>query len=118
MNSSDYMIHARSRGETFGLAIAEFSIRNKPVISYSDSPEKAHLDILDDKCFKYSSRDELFNLLINLDKNSLSKSTVQKLIDAFRVFAFYEKRGNFYALFSVFIMSLFFLKKNYFKVKF
>ncbi len=44
-------------------------------------------------------------------QNSLSKSTVQKLIDAFRVFAFYEKRGNFYALFSVFIMSLFFLKK-------
>ena len=46
VNASDCMIHARARGETFGLAIAEFSIRNKPIIAYSNPPEKAHLDIL------------------------------------------------------------------------
>tara|TARA_Y200000002_G_scaffold287651_1_gene241797 strand:+ start:173 stop:1192 length:1020 start_codon:yes stop_codon:yes gene_type:complete len=75
VNTSDYMIHARTRGETFGLAVAEFSIRNKPVISYSGSPEKAHLDVLGDKCFKYSNSEELYNLLINLNKDSLVTST-------------------------------------------
>ena len=43
--------------------------------------------------------------------NSLSKSTTQKLLDSFKVFNKYEKRGRFYALFSTFIMSLFYLKK-------
>ena len=73
INSSDYMIHARSRGETFGLAIAEFSARNKPIITYSGSPEKAHLDFLNNKCFKYSSKNSLYDMLINLNKNKLSK---------------------------------------------
>ena len=29
----DAMLHARRDGETFGLAVAEFSVRNKPVIT-------------------------------------------------------------------------------------
>ena len=33
INTCDAMIHARSNGETFGLAIAEFSLKNKPVIT-------------------------------------------------------------------------------------
>lgn len=74
VNTSDYMIHARFRGETFGLAVAEFSIRNKPVISYSESPEKAHLDMLGDKCLKYSNKDELYRIFINIKKISLTKS--------------------------------------------
>ena len=73
VNTSDYMLHARSRGETFGLAIAEFSIRNKPIISFSESPEKAHLDMLGDKCLKYSNKDNLYNLLVNLKKVGQSK---------------------------------------------
>lgn len=32
-SACDAMLHARSDGETFGLAVAEFSIRNKPVIT-------------------------------------------------------------------------------------
>ena len=59
VNASDCMIHARARGETFGLAIAEFSIRNKPIIAYSNPPEKAHLDILGKKCFVYNNKDDL-----------------------------------------------------------
>jgi hypothetical protein len=34
------MLHARSNGETFGLSIAEFSIRNKPIITFK--PIKSH----------------------------------------------------------------------------
>ena len=69
INTSDYMIHARSRGETFGLAIAEFSIKNKPIITYSKSHEKAHLEMLGEKSINYSSKDDLKKILINLKKN-------------------------------------------------
>ena len=34
INTCDCMIHARTDGETFGLAIAEFSTLNKPIISH------------------------------------------------------------------------------------
>lgn len=73
INSADYMIHARSRGETFGLAVAEFSICNKPIIVYSNVPEKAHLDMLGEKSIQFSNEKELYEILINLDKSSLSK---------------------------------------------
>ena len=36
INSCDAMIHARKGGETFGSAIAEFSIKNKPIITKID----------------------------------------------------------------------------------
>jgi hypothetical protein len=69
INTCDYMIHARERGETFGLAVAEFSIQNKPVITYAASPEKAHLDILQDNCLKYSNYENWLTILKNLKKN-------------------------------------------------
>lgn len=34
INTCDAMIHARIDGETFGLSIAEFSIKNKPIITW------------------------------------------------------------------------------------
>ena len=43
------MIHARQEGESFGIAVGEFSFCNKPVITYSQSPEKNHLVTLGDK---------------------------------------------------------------------
>ena len=43
VNTSDAMIHARSMGETFGLSIAEFSIRNKPIITYKGGVDSAHV---------------------------------------------------------------------------
>ena len=51
INTCDVMIHARERGETFGLAIAEFSSQNKPIITYSLSPERCHIDILGNNQF-------------------------------------------------------------------
>lgn len=42
INTCDAMIHARSRGETFGIAVGEFDICDKPIVTYAFSPEKAH----------------------------------------------------------------------------
>lgn len=58
INTCDAMIHARKDGETFGCSIAEFSIRNKPIIT-ANSGDKAHLQILKDKAFIYNNPLEL-----------------------------------------------------------
>ena len=66
VNACDAMIHARSGGETFGLAVAEFAQANKPVITYSLSGERCHLDILGERAILYSNEDEVYDILNNL----------------------------------------------------
>lgn len=63
INTCDAMLHARTRGETFGIACGEFSIKNKPVITYGFSPEKCHLDILKDKAIVYYNFSDLRKIL-------------------------------------------------------
>jgi hypothetical protein len=46
INTSNAMLHARTRGETFGIAIGEFAICDKPVLTHAQSPELAQLDML------------------------------------------------------------------------
>lgn len=83
INTTDAMLHARSDGETFGLGIGEFSIKNKPVITYSP-PIKfrlkevvrsylgrrpiysmAHIQNLKDKAICYHNQKELYKILVN-----------------------------------------------------
>lgn len=45
IETADAMVHGRSDGETFGLAIGEFSLFNKPVVTTSRG-DTAHIDIL------------------------------------------------------------------------
>jgi hypothetical protein len=71
INTCDIMIHARERGETFGLAIAEFSTKNKPIITYSNSSEKCHISILGDKGIYYSNYNDLYNILNNIQKSDI-----------------------------------------------
>lgn len=59
INSCDAMLHARVEGESFGLAVAEFSIRNKPVMTMRSAIDNCHLDILGDKALVYSSEGEI-----------------------------------------------------------
>jgi hypothetical protein len=59
INTCDVMLHARARGETFGLACGEFAVCKVPIISYALSPERAHLEILGSACTTYSSADDL-----------------------------------------------------------
>lgn len=54
----DAMIHARLSGETFGLAVAEFSVRNLPVITYP-GVSREHIRILGDRAYVYNDADEL-----------------------------------------------------------
>jgi hypothetical protein len=65
INTCDALLHARGRGETFGLACGEFSVKNKPVFTYGLSPEKNHIEILKDKAILYNTESELFKKLDN-----------------------------------------------------
>jgi hypothetical protein len=46
IHACDAMLHARSRGETFGIAVGEFAINGKLVLTYGASPERAHIEQL------------------------------------------------------------------------
>ena len=67
INTCNAMIHARIDGETFGLSIGEFSIKNKPIITCPCG----HLEhiILNNKAILYNSKEELVNIFLNFKKN-------------------------------------------------
>jgi len=71
INTTDALLHARDLGESFGQTCAEFSIRNKPVITWSLSRERNHIDILGDKGIYYQNYEDLFNILLNFQPNNL-----------------------------------------------
>lgn len=94
INTCDAMIHARSDGETFGLAVGEFSTMNKPVIT-TISGDSSHIDILTDKAIIYNNEDQLINIFQNIeairnsktDWNAYIEYTPEKVMDKFmRVF--------------------------------
>ena len=66
INSCDAMLHARRQGESFGLACGEFSVRNKPVISYLHAKHKHHHLVLGDKGMYYADSDSLESMLLDL----------------------------------------------------
>lgn len=68
INTCDAMIHARQMGETFGAAVSEFSIKNKPVITCRGY-DNAHLNILKDQCFIYDNEDSLYKIFNNFKNN-------------------------------------------------
>jgi hypothetical protein len=68
INSVDAMIHARGIGESFGIACGEFSILNKPIMTYALSPQRSHLEILGEKALLYRGPKELEQLIVNFDQ--------------------------------------------------
>jgi len=86
INTTDAMIHARIDGETFGLTVAEFSIMNKPVVTYRPNflfrckesirsllrkrPRyaTAHIQNLGNKAILYKNERELQDILCHFDR--------------------------------------------------
>lgn len=68
IETCDAMIHARVDGETFGLAPAEFSTANKPVITFGLSKDKEHLKILKGNALIYKNKSELIKIFYDLPK--------------------------------------------------
>jgi hypothetical protein len=66
INACDAMIHARFYGETFGLSISEFALENKPIITFSESSERSHIDILGERGIYYNTPSQLESIFLNL----------------------------------------------------
>jgi hypothetical protein len=92
INTCNAMLHARYMGESYGCAIAEFSMANKPVITYNESGDRCHIEILNNKGIYYSNSDQLNNILNNLnnyikydDYNTIySKFSAENIISKFK----------------------------------
>lgn len=65
INSCNVMLHARHRGETFGISVGEFAICDKPVLTYGNSEEKAHLQELVAYYAYYNEEELLAGLLLD-----------------------------------------------------
>jgi len=63
LGTCDAMLHARLHGETFGLAVGEFAVLGKPVITFSESRERAHLEMLGKQALLYRNVGELAGIL-------------------------------------------------------
>lgn len=63
INTCDAMLHARIQGETFGLAIAEFLLRDKPVIACTGGIDKNHVAMLGKRGLFYPDPTTLFDHL-------------------------------------------------------
>jgi hypothetical protein len=66
IEACDVMLHARSGGETFGCAVAEFSMGNKPVITYNGSGERCHIEMLGERGIYYNGYEDLYEILTNI----------------------------------------------------
>lgn len=73
LNTCDTMLHARARGETFGIAIGEFAVLGKPVMTYPDVAERAHVEQLGASGVYYHSKEELDGLLKQVAKGKIQK---------------------------------------------
>ena len=95
INTCDFMLHARIYGETFGLSIAEFSIKNKPIIT-CNCGDLEHIKILGDKAIIYNTKEELLSIFLNLqnilnsrtDWNSYSYYSPENIMNLFNLYIF------------------------------
>jgi glycosyltransferase involved in cell wall biosynthesis len=63
INTCDCMLHARQRGESFGLSIAEFLSLNKPVLSWNNGHDRNHIEMLKDSGTLYNNIPELDSMI-------------------------------------------------------
>jgi hypothetical protein len=80
INACDAMIHARGGGETFGCAVAEFTIMNKPVVTYELSGERSHIEILADRGIYYKGFEDVYDIFNNF-KNYVKYDDYYKAYD-------------------------------------
>lgn len=71
INTCDAMLHARSRGETFGISVGEFAISGKPIITYQLSAETAHLEELGPFALLYMDESSLYDKILQVVQGPL-----------------------------------------------
>lgn len=65
INTCDAMLHARARGESFGLSIAEFLSQGKPVLAWEGGVDQNHLELLKNSNLLYNEH-TILDRIINI----------------------------------------------------
>lgn len=91
INTCDAYLHGRRDGETFGLAVAEFAVSGKPIIACTQCTDDAHFRILQDKVYRYSSKDDLVRILTTFQRGAMDMAsngylqfTPERVMETFR----------------------------------
>lgn len=94
INTCDAYIEGSSIGHTFGLALASFSVHNKPALIYNDGHlwNTAHIDIMKDKGLYFATEKEFYELLAsfsvekykNRDNNGYRDYTPENVMAIFK----------------------------------
>ena len=88
----DAMLHARLHGETFGLAVGEFSVLGKPVITFAGSRERAHIEMLGNQGLFYRSQGEICVILKEFESHITRETEYEVYADPERVMGIFQKR--------------------------
>jgi glycosyltransferase involved in cell wall biosynthesis len=80
INTCTAMLHARERGETFGISVAEFAIKGKPIITFADSPERNHILELGKNAYYYNDAKSLKEILLEQDLTLSAKESYEKFL--------------------------------------
>jgi hypothetical protein len=87
----DAMLHARLHGETFGLAVGEFAVLGKPVITFAESKEKSHLEMLGEKALVYRNLGEVSKILREFNPHRSSGTEYEIYSDPKGVMEMFQK---------------------------
>lgn len=75
IHSCDAMIHARQDGETFGVAVGEFSACNKPIITWSGKGfglyDTCHLELLGKKAIVYDNYQDVLDIMYSIKREDI-----------------------------------------------
>ncbi len=88
----DAMLHARWHGETFGLAVGEFAALGKPVITFGESRERAHLEMLGSAALLYRNRNELRRILENFQPHRAAGTEYDQHADPSLVMRVFQQK--------------------------
>ena len=88
INTCDAMIHASKEGETFGIAVGEFAICKKPILScYLPYKNDNHFQLLGDKIIPYTNKEDLTEIFLNknlhdidMNNNGYLECTPEKIM--------------------------------------
>ena len=78
INTWDAMIHARSEGESFGVAIVEALSLNKPVLAWENGHDQHHTQVLDKSNLLYSEQN-FWEKMINIKELSKKEDWSQRV---------------------------------------
>ena len=88
----DVMLHARWHGETFGLAVGEFAALRKPVITFGESRERAHLEMLGSAGLLYRNRNELRRILEDFQPHRVTGTEYDQHADPSLVMRVFQQK--------------------------